>query len=277
MKVNVYDLEGKVVEQIELPSFFEEEVREEIIRRAVLSEESKLLQPKGSYRWAGMETSAHYRGRKDSFGSLKNRGQAMLPREFFGKGIWGRVRRIPSAVGGRRAHPPKPWKKIVELINKKEWLKALKSALSSSALLDLVKKKHKVETSPIVVVDEFEDLKKTKEVLAFLNKFLAEDLERAKQGKKRKTGVRRKRKSKVVIYPKSALIITTKELKAAKNIPGIDAVLVRELEVRHLAPGTNPGRALIITKKALKELENRIEELSKKRKSKLEKIKEVKA
>ena len=91
MKANVYNLKGEVVEKIELPSLFSEEVREDLIRRAVLSEETKLYQPKGNYRWAGLETSARYRGRKESYATLKNRGQARLPREFFGGGLWGRV------------------------------------------------------------------------------------------------------------------------------------------------------------------------------------------
>ena len=261
MKVDVYDIEGKSVGKIELPAVFEYEIRKDLIKRAVLSEESKELQPKGSYRWAGLETSAHYRGRKESFGSLKNRGQAMLPREFYGNGVWGRVRRIPSAVGGRRAHPPKPWKKLVEEINKKEWLKALKSAIAATADKVLVKERHKVKIdSPIVVEDKFEELKKTKEVNKFLEKVIEEDLKRAKEGKKRKTGVRRKRKSQIVKYPKSALIITVKKMKAAENIPGIDSTTVDELKVKDLAPGAKPGRFLIITKSALKKLEEKIKE-----------------
>ena len=259
MKVDVYNLKGEAIGKVELPKIFEEEIREEIIKRAVLSEESRERQPKGNYRLAGMETSAHYRGRKESFGSLKNRGQAMLPREFFGDGVWGRVRRIPSAVGGRRAHPPKPWKKIVEKINKKEWIKALKSAIAATANMLLVRRRHTVsKNSPIVVEDEFEKLGKTKEVMEFLVKVIGEDLERSKKGKRRKTGVRRKRMSKIVKYPKSAVIVTVNKLKAAENIPGIDVVSVEELKVKDLAPGAKAGRFLIITKSALEKLDERM-------------------
>ncbi len=259
MKVDVYDINGKAVGKVELPEVFTTEIREDLIKRAVLSEESKEYQPKGNYRWAGLETSADYRGRKESFGSLKNRGQAMLPREFYGKGVWGRVRRIPSSVGGRRAHPPKPWKKLAELINKKEWLKALRSAIAATADKILVKRRHKIKIeSPIVLEDKFENLNKTKEVKDLLDKLIKEDLERAKEGKKRKTGVRKRRTSRIVKYPKSALIITTKEFKAAKNIPGIDAVEVSKVKVKDLAPGAKAGRFLIITKSALKKLEEKV-------------------
>ena len=255
----VYDLEGKEKEKIKLPPAFEEELREEIVLRAVLSEESLLRQPKGAYRWAGLETSARYVGRKDSYGSLKNRGQAMLPREFFGGGVWGRVRRIPSAVGGRRAHPPKPEKKIVEKINKKEWYKALRSALafstSNKAKEKLKKYGGKSLSLPVVVEDNFEELKKAKEVKAFIEKLFPNFFEVVKEKKKRKTGVRRKRKKEIVKYPKALLILTSKEVKAGKNLPGVDVVRVNDVEVRHLAPGGKPGRLLILTKAALKKIE----------------------
>ena len=254
MKAKVYDLKGNVVEEIELPPVFDERVREDLIKRAVLSEESKEYQPKGAYRWAGMETSARYVGRKGAYESLKNRGQAMLPREFYGGGVPGRVRRIPYAVGGRRAHPPKPWKKIVEKINKKEWIKAMRSALASVVNAEIVLKRgHKVNPSfiPFIVVDDFESIKKTKEVKAFLEMFFADDLKRAEKGK-RVTGVRKRKRGKK--YPKSVLIVTLKKLKAGNNIPGVSLKSVEELKVKDLAPGTHAGRLTIFTKSALAKL-----------------------
>ena len=64
MKADVYSLDGKAAKKIDLPAAFDEEVRAEIIRRAVLSEESAEYQPQGPFRFAGLETSAEYRGRK---------------------------------------------------------------------------------------------------------------------------------------------------------------------------------------------------------------------
>lgn len=270
MKVDVYDVNGNVVKELELPSFFSNRVRKDLIKRAVLSEMSRLYQPKGNYRWAGMETSADYVGRKEAYKTLKNRGQARLPREFFGGGIPGRVRRIPSSVGGRRAHPPKPWKKIEEKINKKEWLKAFLSALSSTTSLEMVKERgHRLSLNkvPLVVVDEFESLSKTKDVLSLLQKLVAEDLERAKEGRKRLTGVRRRRKNRAYKQPKSLLIVVSEKnvpvFKAASNIPGVDVVSVKDLKVMHLAPGTHPGRLALFTEKAIQGLSKVIEEVVK--------------
>src|SRR5271157_1200007 len=133
MKATVYSVEGKVLKQIDLPAVFESPHREDLVKRAVLSEESKTYQPKGNYKFAGLETSARYRGRKEDFGTVKNKGIPHLPHEVLPKGQLGRVKRVPHAVKGRRAHPPKPQKIIVEFMNKKEYLRALASALSFSA------------------------------------------------------------------------------------------------------------------------------------------------
>jgi large subunit ribosomal protein L4e len=256
MKLKVYDLTGKAVDEVQMP--FSEDVRDDLIRRAVLSEESREFQPKGSYRWAGLETSAMYVGRKEAYATLKNRGQAKLPREFYGGGSPGRVRRIPSSVKGRRAHPPKPEKVLIENMNKKEWLKAAKSALSASLDLESVKKRgHKInEKYPAVLIDDFESLNKTKEIIKVLNFFISEDMKRAKDNKQKITGIRRRTRS--VRYPKSALIIASKGsavLKAARNIAGIDTTDPKDLKVKNLAPGSLPGRPIIITRKALVELE----------------------
>jgi large subunit ribosomal protein L4e len=260
MKLKVYDLSGKAVDDIQVPDSMLEDVREDLIRRAVLSEESREYQPKGAYRWAGLQTSAQYRGRKEAFASLKNRGQAMLPREFYGGGTAGRVRRIPSSVKGRRAHPPKPEKILVEQMNKKEFAKAMRSAISASLSAKEVKARGHVigDSYPVVLADAFESIKKTKDMISVISVFMKGDIERAARGKRVKSGLR-KRRAEQTKYPKSALIIASEgssALKAGRNIPGVDTVTPKALKVKNLAPGAKPGRPIIISVKALKELQS---------------------
>ncbi|NPA22271.1 MAG: 50S ribosomal protein L4 [Candidatus Micrarchaeota archaeon] len=243
MKVKVYDLEGNVVEEIDTP-LFEGEVREELIRRAVLSDESYEYQPKGAYKWAGMETSARYIGRKGAYATLKNQGQARLPREILGGGRHGRVRRIPQSVKGRRAHPPKPEKIIIERMNKKEYLLALRNALAAS--------------KPIVFVDDLENIAKTKKAYSLLSKLIGEELQEAKESRKRITGVRRRRKARAYKVKRVGAVIGSKVLKAFENIPGLFVVDVEGLKVKHLAPGGVAQRYVILTKSALKALEERV-------------------
>lgn len=247
MKGSVYSLEGKAVKEIDLPPVFDAEKREDLVKRAVLSEESKQYQVKGNYRFAGMETSARYRGRKEDYGTGKNMGIAHRPHEVLPGGRLGKVKRSPSAVKGRRAHPPKTEKKIVEDINQKEYAKAMKSALAFTADRETVNKRMKSDIKlslPLIVDNSLEGLKKTKEVLAVLKSLNMMPLvEKAK-----KNGT------------KSPLIVVSEGdvLKSASNIPGVDVVKVQELKVRHLAPGTHPGRVTIFTEKSLAALAEKV-------------------
>jgi len=246
MKASVYSLEGKVLKQIDLPLVFESSHRPDLVKRAVLSEESKLYQPKGNYPLAGLETSARYRGRKEDYMAIKNKGIPHLPHEVHPKGQFGKVKRVPHAVKGRRAHPPKIQKKIVELINKREHLLALGSALAMSADRKSVVARSHADIGislPVVMEGGFEKLSKTKEVVKVLESLRLMDLlERSK-----KNGTR------------SALIVVSggSILKAAANLPGVDVVRASSLEVRHLAPGTHPGRLTIFTEAALPEIAKR--------------------
>lgn len=257
-KASVYSNNGTKVSDIALPAAFDSPVRADLIKRAAISDQTKEYQPKGNDVWAGMRTSAKYRGRKDDYGSLKNQGGAMLPREVQPKGRHGKVRMIPSSVKGRRAHPPKAEKVIVEQINKKEYAKALQSALAATACAQtIIARGHKVDSKisfPAVLDDSADSISKTSEARKLFEKIgFALDMERAQATKKRsgvgarKAGVRR---------PKSVLIVVSdlqksKLAKAARNLAGFDVVAASKLRVIDLAPGTKPGRLAAYTKSAL--------------------------
>ena len=230
-KTSIYSLDGKVLKEISLPQFFSEAVREDLIKRAVLSDESREYQPKGAYRWAGLETSAKYRGRKEMYGAVKNKGIPHLPHEVQPKGQFGKVKRVPHAVKGRRAHPPKPEKILIEEINNKEYVKAVKSALSASK-------------NKIIIDNSFENLKKTKEVVSVFNSLKLESmLAHSKQN-----GA----KGPLVVFASSV-----PAFKAARNLAGVDVVLAKHLKAKHLAPGCKPGRTTVFTENSLSELDKR--------------------
>ena len=248
MKASVYSTEGKVLKQIDLPAIFESAPRDDLVKRAVLSEESVLYQPKGSYRFAGLETSARYRGRKEDYGAIKNKGIPHLPHEVQPKGQFGKVKRVPHAVKGRRAHPPKSQKILAELINKKEHLRALASALAMSADRKLVCSRMHSEIGvniPIVMDKSFEKISKTKEVVKVFEALnLLSLVEKAK-----KNGT------------KSPLIIVSSDhgTKAARNLSGVDVVKASKVQVKDLAPGTHGGRLTIFSESAIAELVKRFE------------------
>ena len=52
---------------------------------------------------------------------------------------------------------------------------------------------------------------------------------------------------------KSPLIVVNQGsvLNAARNLPGVDVISVDKLQVRHLAPGTHPGRLTLFSEAAI--------------------------
>lgn len=258
MKAEIYSIDGVVLGNIELPKVFETVVRDDLIRRAVLSEQSEKKQPKGVMPIAGFQTSAKLRGRKEAYRSLKNKGISRLPREKLPKGRFGRVRMVPSAVGGHRAHPPHPEEILVEKINKREYKKALQCAIAATADEKIVAARgHKFKTVPIVVEEKLESLTKTKEVVNTLKKLsINDDIERAVKTRPRtgrpktRYGGSKRAKSVLIVVGDSNKPI----IKSAKNIAGVDVCSVNDLKVELLAPGTHPGRLTIWTKDAIEAL-----------------------
>ncbi|MDG6257226.1 MAG: 50S ribosomal protein L4 [Methanomicrobiaceae archaeon] len=246
MKAQVRALDGTIARGIDLPAVFEEEYRPDLIKKAVLALQSTRYQPHGTDPFAGMKTSA------ESWGS--GRGVAQVPRLKNGS----RVARIPQAVGGRAAHPPKVEKILVKRINKQEKRKALRSAIAATCDLELVAARgHVVDGEiPIVLEDAFENIATTAgiiDVLRAINVFA--DVERAKNSKKVRAG-RGKMRGRRYKQRKSVLIVTGENpLRAARNLAGVDAVSVGQLNTELLAPGTHAGRLTLWTEGALKKLE----------------------
>ena len=255
--VPLYDLEGNIVEEIQLPPVFGLIVRKDLIKRAYLSAFTARLQPKGRDPLAGKRTTAR------SFGV--GLGIARVPR-IPGTG---RAALINSAVGGRLAFPPTPEKKLHEEINKKEMKLAVASALAATARPEFVKMRgHRVPEDkklPIIIVDEFEKLSKAREVREVLKKIgLWDDIERAKKNTRIRAG-KGKMRGRRYKKPKSILVIVSNPqaevTDVLDNFPGVDVASPWSLNILHLAPGGVPGRLTLITAQALNELAKRFEVL----------------
>ncbi len=244
MKARVLGLNGEVVEEIDLPEVFNEEFRPDIIKKAVLAIQSHRRQPYGPNPLSGVNYAWENWG--------PGHGYARVPRWKLGR----RAVVVPQAVGGRRAHPPKPQRKWAEKINKKEMRKALKSAIAATASEELVKaRNHLFEGElPKIVSDELNAVKRTKDVAEVLKAVgVYMDVERAKERKRYRAG-KGKMRGRRYIGKKSVLIVVDKDdgiIKAAKNLPGVDAVLVKDLNVELLAPGCHAGRLTVWTKSAV--------------------------
>jgi large subunit ribosomal protein L4e len=261
MKVDVFDLNGKAVGKIDLPAVFHEKVREDLIRRAVLATQSRHRQPYGTDPMAGLRSSAHYHGMRHHRYTMMNKELARMPR-IHGKTspmLTYRARLVPQSVKGRVSHPPLVEKVWAQKINDKERRKAIRSAIAATAMKELVAKRgHKFsqEELPIVVDDEFQNLKKAKDVVAFFKKIgLEKELERISEKKVRVgKGKNRGRKYKKKIGPLVVVAEDNGIVKAVKNLQGINVCRVSNLGAEYLAPGTMPGRLTIFTKSAVESL-----------------------
>ncbi|MEM3622191.1 MAG: 50S ribosomal protein L4 [Candidatus Bathyarchaeia archaeon] len=248
--VNIFNLQGKPVGKIKLPSVFETPLRPDVIKRAVLAIQSSRIQPQGRDPMAGKRTSAESRG--------VDLGIARIPRT---KGPAGRGAFAPGTVGGRAAHPPTSNKKIVKRIPKKEKRLALLSAIAATARREVVaSRNHAIEDVPqipLIVTDNLEELKRTKDVEeALVQLGVFSDIYRVKESRNIRAGKgkRRGRKIKQAVGP---LIVVNENkgiIEAARNIPGLDVVTVNNLNAEILAPGTHPGRLTIWTRGTIERL-----------------------
>ena len=241
-------MDGTVKEKIDLPKIFDTPYRPDIIKKSFEVIRSNQRQPYGSDPLAGTRHAVASVG--------KGRGMSRVPRLTQGQA----AALAPCVVGGRRAHPPKVERNWKEKMNKKENQIARNSALAATADKEVViKRGHRFDekiTLPIVIDDDFEKIKKTKEVIEVLQKIgIYSDVLRSANGKHVRAGKGKMRGRRYRI-PKSLLIVSSKGIveKSSNNLSGVDITKPHQLNIEHLAPGGIAGRLTIFTKSALTQL-----------------------
>ncbi len=247
----VFDLKGEEVDKVSLPKIFKTPNRPDVIKRAVVAIQSHRFQPQGRDPMAGKRTTAESRGVGLGIARvprLKERGQ--------------RAAFAPGTVGGRSPHPPEAEKKIRKKIPRKEMQLALNSAIAATGFKEIVASRgHMIDDVPdfpLVVVDEIQRLKKTRDIEeALINLGVWPDILRVKDSRKIRAGrgKMRGRKMKQAVGP--LLVITKNEgvAEAARNLPGMEVASVENLNAELLAPGTHPGRLTVWTNSAIEKVD----------------------
>ena len=251
ISAKVFDLKGKEVSQLSLPQIFNTPNRPDVIKRAVVTIQSHKYQPQGRDPMAGKRNTAESRGTGlgiSRMPRLKARGQ--------------RAAFAPGTVGGRSAHPPEAEKKIRKKLPKKEMRLALRSAVAATGSKEAVASRgHMVDDVPdfpLVVVDEIQNLKKTKEIEdALINLGVWSDIFRVKESRKVRAGKgkMRGRKMKQAVGPLLVICKNDGVAESARNLSGIDVASVENLNAELLAPGTHSGRLTVWTSSAFEKLE----------------------
>ncbi|NOQ56370.1 MAG: 50S ribosomal protein L4 [Nanohaloarchaea archaeon] len=262
MKTNIISIDGKKGSQVDLPLQFFETYRPDLIKRAVITAQSKARQPYGADPRAGLKTSAHHIARRSCYGSLANRGIARMKRITIGTGsLAGTGRVAPHAIKGRKAHAPKSEKIYAVDINNTERKLAIRSAISATADKEIVSGRgHKVDgitEFPIICEDKLETVTKTQDALKILKSIgLSFDIERSSERKIRAgRGTMRGRNYRIKKGPLVVVANNKGINEAASNIVGVDVIEVKNLNAEILAPGTHAGRLTVWTKSAIEMLE----------------------
>ncbi len=245
----VLDVGGKEVGELALPGFFGMGLRLDVIRRAVVAQQSHRFQPQGRNLMAGKRTTA------EGFGV--GRGISRVPRIGGHGPLSGTAAFAPGTMGGRMAFPPVTRRKIGKSVNRKERLLALRSAIAATASREIVKGRgHRLGEDvalPLVVSDEVEKLSKASEAKLFLASVgLWDDIVRVRKSKRIGHGGR--------THGVGPLIVVSNRQSARKafgNFEGVEVVAASDLSVEALAPGTWPGRLTVWSESAMKMLSGR--------------------
>ncbi len=259
MKAELLSLEGKKEREINLPEQFTEEYRPDVIKRAVLAMQANKRQAYGAAADAGKRASAKLSRRRRKYRGSYGKGISRVPRKIMTRrGLhmnWVGAF-APGMVGGRRAHPPKAEKIWEQKINTKERRLAIRSAISATAMKDVVEQRACYNKVPVIVAEGVENLSKTKDVEALMKTLgmenqlerIGERKVRAGKGKARGRKYKPKKSVLFVVAGRCALE------NAAKNLSGVDVARVKSLNAELLAPGAVAGRLTIWSSKAVEML-----------------------
>ncbi len=262
MELTIKDASGKEIGKQKLPVQFEEDIRLDIVKRAVHAIECNQRQRYGADPRAGLRASADVSRRRRKYRGSYGHGISRVPRKVLSR----RGTRMnwvgaeaPGTVSGRRAHPPKAEKIYNQKINAKERKKAIRSALHASIDRKMVEKRGHFPPKdyPFIINDSFESMKRTKDVIDALTKVgLTEELDRT-SGRKIRAGKgkmrNRRYKSKTGV-----LVVVSKSCElsiAGRNVPGVDVITIKRLNAKYLAPGSDPGRLTLFTNGAVEIME----------------------
>ncbi|CAG9316299.1 unnamed protein product [Blepharisma stoltei] len=256
--ITVYDAQssGEVKESVALPAVFTAPIRLDIVRFVHDNLNKNHRQPYAVSLWAGHQHSA------ESWGT--GRAVSRIPR-VSGSGTG---RAAQGAFGnmcrsGRMFAPTKIWRRWHRRVNIKQKRHAVASAIAATGVPSLVMARgHQIENVNEVplVLDGIEKVERTKELLDILTKYGAkDDLERVEKSVHLRAGKGKYRNRRYTLKKGPLIIYEDKNCalrRAYRNIPGVDAVSVHELNILKLAPGGTLGRFVIWSAAAFKALDN---------------------
>lgn len=253
--VQVYSVQGAATTTVPLPKVFNTPIRLDLIRQVYTNLAKNQQQPHGTSPHAGIRPSAVSWG--------PGRAKARVPRvNGSGSNRNGQGAYANFCRGGHRFGPPSIQRRWFRPVPVKQRRYAVASAIAATQYSQYVEARghniKEIQNIPVVVADEIEAIKKTKEAVAALKALkLYGDVQRvidgkchrSSKGKMRRTTFKTK-KGPLVVYANDNGVV-----KAFRNIPGVDVQNVSRLSLYQLAPGATLGRLVVWSESAFKALD----------------------
>jgi len=249
--------EKQIVREVRLPHVFLAPIRNDIVQFVHDQLSNNTRQAHGVNTMAGMKHSA------ESWGT--GRAVARVPRvSGSGTNRTGQGAFANSCRKGRMAFPLQIWRRWHRKVNLRQRRNALASAIAATAVPALVlahgHRILKVPQFPLVLDDKVGQISKTREAVSLLKRFGAyDDVLRCVKAKKIRAGKGKLRNRRYKLRKGPLFVVNDESVsltRALRNIPGVNVVHVKRLNIRHLAPGSQVGRFAIYTEAAFRELEN---------------------
>eukprot|EP00770_Monocercomonoides_exilis_P005739 MONOS_5711.1-p1 / transcript=MONOS_5711.1 / gene=MONOS_5711 / organism=Monocercomonoides_exilis_PA203 / gene_product=Large subunit ribosomal protein L4e / transcript_product=Large subunit ribosomal protein L4e / location=Mono_scaffold00169:101267-103181(-) / protein_length=524 / sequence_SO=supercontig / SO=protein_coding / is_pseudo=false len=253
---SVYNKNAKVIKNIHVPSVIRySPIRPDVVNFVHTNITKNSRQPYGRYNKAGHQHSA------ESWGT--GRAVSRVPRisgsgtSRNGQGAFANMTR-----GGRMFSPLKIWRRWHRMVNVTQKRYAMCSAIAASAVPSLVMahghRIEKVPEIPLVVSNDIERIKKTKEALRILSMLHAtNDIKRSADSRKIRAG-QGKMRNRRYVQRKGVLIVHAGKQglsRACRNISGVNCINVCRLNLKEMAPGGHVGRFVIWTEAAFRKLD----------------------
>lgn len=254
MKAQVFDVNGSKTGDIELPALFDTPVREDLVGKYFEALKFELMHPYSPAETAGRRHSASgtIRHSRHKWKGHYGKGLSRVPR----KKMWRRGTQfywigaeVSNTRGGRSVHTPTGVKRIRK-INAKERTLALNSALAATAHKKYVVARYHTLKDAVVPVVLNEVPKKTKDLLALLQKVLGSSYSVALRTKSVRAGKGKRRGRK---YKTTAGLLLVTGSKESVSANAVEVMSAKKVNVGDLYP---LGRLTVYTKAALEELKH---------------------
>lgn len=253
--VQVFSVQGASTTTVPLPKVFNTPIRADIVKEVYTNLAKNQQHPHATSLHAGIRPSAVSWG--------PGRAKARVPRvNGSGSNRNGQGAYANFCRGGHRFGPPSIQRRWFRPVPVKQRRYAVASAIAATQYSQYVEarghKINEIQTIPVVVADEIEAIKKTKEAVAALKALkVYNDVQRVIDGKVHRSSKGKMRRS-TFKTKKGPLVVYANDngiVKAFRNIPGVDIQNVTRLSLYQLAPGATLGRLVIWSESAFKALD----------------------